>query len=713
MYFIAGFFEASLLQEAAGHSLRGRFPHLRLCPVDAIPHLPEILASIPTHVSDIVLDAGTPAPRVNVLLAGGIMPVPSYLALSVQLMVTWLELEDAYKAWMENVYLPGNAVRMTYSPLSLKPVRESCRRLEVELIGSCTVQELQLKFQEFAREAGFETRSVLTIRNVPIPVAPEESPCTTESRGDRIRVVMPPFRFMHPASMDLFYYVDDPGAFFEASRHRLHDYLETVPVRDTVPCFVIGFVVPPHNPLGLFIADEGPANLRYVVQSLNEEIVRWCETRTATYFVDGDAIAAVVGKGRVDDGLVNFYGHRGFLLDYDGPLDEEFPVTDIPVTRSYEIGIDLYLEQLVREILIRQIVLTTEARIKLVIIDLDNTLWRGLASDMRLGSWEGRPLAIVEAMLVLRKRGILLAIASKNDEAFIREHWQKILSSYAVSGLSIPLSLDDFVMVRINFRPKAENIGEILGALNILPEHALFIDDNPLEREAAIAAFPALRTLGAEPNYIRRELLCSPYLQNVAITGEDRNRSEAIKTRVAFWESRAKGDDGGYLENLGLRCMLRAVRAQDDAARERALQLLNKTNQWNLNGRRLNEADMSRYCVLDRVYAAEVADSGSSYGTVVIMVLSEDRAQVDCMAISCRVIGMGVEEAVVSEMVRRCGPLTFAFAETNRNRAARAFFQSCGWMETTDLPRIEFMESPPHITTLWIEPERADSQFES
>lgn len=707
MLFIAGFYDASILVEATGHSLRGRFPHLRLHPIESIPHLITIMESIPTHISDIVLNAKSSDIQLNVLLASEIMPVPTYFVIPKLRIVTWHQLEDAYREWMENVYLPRNAIRMISSPMALRPVSESLKPLEVELIGSCSSQEVQLKFQDIARELGFETRSVSTIRNAPLAVARQESPVTTTSTCDRILIIIPPFRSMHPNSMDLYYYSTDFDLFLEESRCHLLAYLEAVMTGGTTDNgFVVGFVAPTSNPLGLFIDEDGPSNLKHFVQTLNNDIRQWCRSRPSTYFIDGDAIAAGVGKVRVDDGLVNFYGHRGYLLDYDGPLDADFPVTDFSVTKSYEIGIDLYLESLVQEILLRQIILATENKIKLVILDLDNTLWRGLASDMKLGSWEGRPLAIVEALLILKKRGILLAIASKNDEDFIREHWRDILGSYAVCGLGIPLSLDDFSLVRINFRPKAENISEILNALNVLPEHTVFIDDNPLERESAIAAFPALRTLGAEPNYIRRELLCSPYLQNVAITQDDLNRSESIKKRIDYWEDKAESGGGSYLDHLGLRCVIGLVCKRNSIAQERAIQLLNKTNQWSLNGRRVGGSEFSRYLSMDSVYSAEVTDSGSSYGTVAVMILSEDRKQIDHMAISCRVIGLGVDEAVASEMVTRFGPLIFAFAETDRNRAARTFFQSCGWEKTGDtLPVIEALEHPKHISSLWVETE--------
>ena len=705
MYFMVGFYEAAVLQDAAGHALRGRFPHLRFCPVDTIPYLSILLESLPLHISDIVLHGESGKRQINVLLTAGAMPVPSYLQLSGARVVTWSELEAAYRRWLEEYYLPCNAVRMMDSPMALKPVQETFKPLEVELIGGCSGQEMQLKFQEAARELGIESRTVLTVRNAPLPVSSQESLSPPAPGWERIRVVIPPFRAMHPRLMDLYYCSGDSDLFFQEAQGHLLAYLDAVTPREiSTATFVIGFVEPTSNPLGLFMGGGGRANFRRFVRELNEATAAWCATRPGCYFIDADAVAAAVGKSRVDDGLVNFSGHRGFLLDYDAPLDADFPVTDIPVTMGFEIGIDLYLEQLIRGILLRQIILTTEARIKLVIIDLDNTLWRGLASDMRIGSWEGRPLAIVEALLILRKRGILLAIASKNDEAFIRERWREILGSYAVAPLTIPLTLDDFALVRINFRPKPESIGEILELLNILPEQALFIDDNPLERESAIAAFPALRTLGAELNYLRRELLCSPYLQSVTITAEDSNRWESIRKRVAFRTQSSESGRGSYLDHLGLRCTIGPVHGEDEAGRERAQQLLNKTNQWNLNGVRVSDAGMARYFVEQRVYSAEVAGSGSSYGTVAVVLLDEAGQRVESMAISCRVIGLGVDEAVVSELCRRFGPLTFAFAETERNRAARAFFLASGWNGVA-LPVIQALAPPSHIVTVWDESE--------
>ena len=87
--------------------------------------------------------------------------------------------------------------------------------------------------------------------------------------------------------------------------------------------------------------------------------------------------------------------------------------------------------------------------------------------------------------------------------------------------------LEDFDSVRIDFRPKSVTVGEIMEELGVLDDAVVFVDDNPLEREEVQAAFPALRVLGAEMNYVRRELLFSPFTQAAPGRATDGSRSTA------------------------------------------------------------------------------------------------------------------------------------------------------------------------------------------
>jgi len=116
-------------------------------------------------------------------------------------------------------------------------------------------------------------------------------------------------------------------------------------------------------------------------------------------------------------------------------------------------------------------------QVKLVIVDLDDTLWRGVIAEEGIDRpmvTEGWPAGLVEALVTLKKRGVLLAIASKNDEDRIRSFWPHLYGGR--------LELADFASVKINWQSKAENIAQILKETNLLPRNVVFLDDNPVER---------------------------------------------------------------------------------------------------------------------------------------------------------------------------------------------------------------------------------------
>ncbi len=121
-------------------------------------------------------------------------------------------------------------------------------------------------------------------------------------------------------------------------------------------------------------------------------------------------------------------------------------------------------------------------------------------------------MGFLESLLYLKKRGILLAIVSKNNEEFIVSNWNQIVQGQ--------IALTDFAARKINFRSKAENLAEILQEMNLRPENAVMIDDNPVERAAIQAALPGVRVLGRHLYYLKRILLWSSETQRSVITRE-------------------------------------------------------------------------------------------------------------------------------------------------------------------------------------------------
>src|ERR1700678_1305369 len=146
--------------------------------------------------------------------------------------------------------------------------------------------------------------------------------------------------------------------------------------------------------------------------------------------------------------------------------------------------------------------------------------------DIREDPVEGWPLGVIEALQFLKKRGVLLAIVSRNDEARIVQVWDSIMPGR--------LRLDDFAIRKINWRPKVENLEDIIREVNILPRGVVFIDDNPVERAGVKAALPEVRVLGAHPYLIRRILLWAPEMQVGVVTEESARRTEMVQAPGLF-----------------------------------------------------------------------------------------------------------------------------------------------------------------------------------
>src|SRR5207237_6903915 len=163
-------------------------------------------------------------------------------------------------------------------------------------------------------------------------------------------------------------------------------------------------------------------------------------------------------------------------------------------------------------------------QVKLVLVDLDDTMWRGVAAEEG-GAWamarEGWPLGFAEALMFLKRRGILLGIVSKNDEERVRGIWRRIYGDL--------VRLEDFAVRKINWQPKADNVEAILAEVNLLPKSVVFIDDNPVERAGIEAAFPEMRVLGPNPYLWRRILLWSPETQVATITAESAARTAMVQ----------------------------------------------------------------------------------------------------------------------------------------------------------------------------------------
>jgi FkbH-like protein len=334
-------------------------------------------------------------------------------------------------------------------------------------------------------------------------------------------------------------------------------------------------------------------------------------------------------------------------------------------------------------------------RKKCVIVDLDNTLWPGVLAETGAPfAWEpaisgafsfvGLYFGLHEALLCLKKRGIVLACVSKNDESVVRELW-KYPDSYPRERL---LTLDDFVTHRINWNDKVDNIRSIAEELGFAPETFLFIDDNPVERERVRQRLPEVEVWGEDLFGLRRALLDDPRLQVARVTEESAKRTELVKAQLDRQRLQADSvDEKTYLASLQITTRIERVVA--DAKFDRIEELFRRTTQFNASGRLFALPELQRLAaaVDARVFSLHVSDRFADHGLVGAAVLEGN--EITGLVMSCRVLGMGIEHEFVQHIVNASGAHQVAarIVPTSRNIPVRNIYRDNGFVLDDDVWR--------------------------
>jgi FkbH-like protein len=234
---------------------------------------------------------------------------------------------------------------------------------------------------------------------------------------------------------------------------------------------------------------------------------------------------------------------------------------------------------------------TTGAK-KVLVLDLDNALWGGVVDELGphgvlFGDGDGAGgeafLAFQEHVKALARRGVLLAVASKNNMADAREPFDM--------G-RMTLSMPDFAAFEASWESKDVLLRRIADRLGLGLESFVFFDDNPAEREHIRQALPEVEVVDVpeEPAEYARVLQLGGWFETIALTTEDRQRSDLYAVERVRSESRASfGSIDDYLSSLEMRAVIAPL---DDADLLRVVQLLGKTNQFNLTSRRHSEAQV-------------------------------------------------------------------------------------------------------------------------
>jgi FkbH-like protein len=460
-----------------------------------------------------------------------------------------------------------------------------------------------------------------------------------------------------------------------------------------LPSYVLGFMVPQQNPLGRFQPRYDLRNVMHFIERLNMFVASYAAGRTNVHFVDTDQVSAGIGKRACQDDMVWSFTHGTTLSDGDHDHDLGRIQPPVPMQRHYGARWLEFFEALMNEVFAMHRTLGRLDPVKLVIVDLDDTLWRGVAAEGTLGVLEGWPMGFIETLLLLKRRGILLAVVSRNDEAFIRSRWDELVQGQ--------IALPDFVSLRINFRTKVQNVREILSEVGLLAGSAVFIDDNPVERATVQYGVPGVRVLGSTPYYLKRILLWSPETQQASLTRESSTRTEKVRAQIARDDVRRGLSREEFLSTLKLRVVLTEVPSTRDLQMGRVLELLNKTNQFNTRGTRYTLEDCAQaFLAGRRLFVAEARDRFTDYGLIGAAWVGP--GEIEHLVLSCRALGLGIEDAFVAFLSERIleegAPWVGArLQETELNLACRGVYSRNGFTRDDADPSLWLRPAEPRL----------------
>ena len=548
----------------------------------------------------------------------------------------------------------------------------------VLLIGSCALDPFYSQIVPREPATRF-TRLTFNNGSALPKIGPEEA------REIDFQLIQLPIRAVMPEQMYLNDGFSEESAkcWFDLSLQLMSQNLEAALAynRDYgVQAFVMNFLTPQQNPQGRLQNPYSYRNPVFYVNELNRALWETIEQQRNTFLIDAEQISACLGKRYIQDDSVTHLNHGSTLSAIGMPGDSARlePLGDVPTLygeRVSNFNFAVYSEALSAYRSIRQI-----DAIKLVVFDLDDTLWRGVAAEqldsLDFAMTEGWPLGILEAASYLLKRGILITIVSKNDEANIIKIWNELYEHR--------FPLDNFVIRKINWTSKAENIASILEQANVLPEAVLFVDDNPLERAHVRERFPDMRMMDWPVAEWRRILLWSAELQPAVITQEGLERAATIRGKGERDAQISQMDHSAFLKDLNLRVAPVMITGMDAPRFARCLELLNKTNQFNTNGRRWTEVDLSAlFGAGGFLLTLSVQDRHANYGLTCIVVCNG--SEILQYVMSCRVFGMELERAAIALAVaqlRRAGEIDViaTVQPTGKNQLTVDLFEKLGFI---------------------------------
>jgi FkbH-like protein len=402
-----------------------------------------------------------------------------------------------------------------------------------------------------------------------------------------------------------------------------------------------------------------------LIRQINRELRRIAEGFHGVYGLDYDALVARHGNEHWHD-------------------ERKWLTARLPIAAGY-------LLQMAREWM-RFIVPLSGRTAKVLVVDLDNTLWGGVIGEDGMAGIKVGPeypgaayQALHRALLDLSRKGILLAVCSKNNLDDALEALDKH------PGMLVRAK--HFAALRINWTDKAQNLREIAQELNVGIDALAFLDDDPFEREQVRAALPEVTVIDLSSNDLPKNPLeyasavrnCAAF-ERLTLSAEDQQRTAmyaAQKQRAGAEQNfQSKEDFFRFLEQEA------ELEPVSDLTLARVAQLTQKTNQFNLTTRRYTEPQIAEMAKQPEwhIFSIRARDRFGDHGLVGVAIAHDEgeQCEVDTFLLSCRVIGRTVETALLAHLAESAAQrgrkrLVGWFLPTKKNAPARDFYQQHGF----------------------------------
>jgi FkbH-like protein len=315
-----------------------------------------------------------------------------------------------------------------------------------------------------------------------------------------------------------------------------------------------------------------------------------------------------------------------------------------------------------------------------LVTDLDETLWKGVLGDVGVNgvSWclddHSQPHALYQQLVAsLAESGVLVAIASRNDPALVRQAFER---------QDVLLNEEQVFPIESNWGAKSESIGRILRAWNISAGDVVFVDDSRMDLAEVAEKYPGIECLrfpSDDPAGIVELLIqLRRRFGKSEIGEEDRLRLQSLRANSTLEPAPSAGLSRDFLARLEAKIKLEF---SSDPGDSRAFELVNKTNQFNLNGHRYTEAEWQAYFRTPGTFlvTASYEDRFGPLGKIAVLGAraGTEKLHVDIWVMSCRSFSRDIEFQMLQRLYERFGAarIEFSYRSTERNGPLQEFFR--------------------------------------